>query len=62
VRVSEVPIRYAPRNYLEGKKIKWTDGLAALWFILRFNIDQAGVRTAVSKVPEKYKVDHRQWL
>ena len=39
VRIFEVPIRYAGRNYSEGKKITWRDGVAALWAIIyyRFN-------------------------
>ena len=36
VRICEVPIRYQGRNYSEGKKITWRDGLAALWAIARF--------------------------
>ncbi len=35
-RVYEVGIRYAGRDYAEGKKITWRDGLRALWAILRF--------------------------
>jgi glycosyltransferase involved in cell wall biosynthesis len=35
-RIYEVPISYAGRDYTEGKKITWKDGLAALWHILRF--------------------------
>jgi glycosyltransferase involved in cell wall biosynthesis len=35
-RIYEVPISYAGRTYEEGKKIRWTDGIAALWTILRF--------------------------
>jgi glycosyltransferase involved in cell wall biosynthesis len=35
-RIYEVPISYAGRNYSEGKKIGWKDGLAALWYIVRF--------------------------
>jgi glycosyltransferase involved in cell wall biosynthesis len=62
VRVNEVPIRYTPRGYLEGKKIRWTDGVAALWFIVRFNSQRARMRDALAKVPEKYKVHGRQWL
>jgi glycosyltransferase involved in cell wall biosynthesis len=62
VRASEVPIRYAPRSSLEGKKIKWTDGVAAMWFILRFNSSPAKTRAALERVPEKYKIDKRQWL
>jgi glycosyltransferase involved in cell wall biosynthesis len=35
-RIYEVPISYSGRNYEEGKKITWRDGLAALFHILRF--------------------------
>jgi glycosyltransferase involved in cell wall biosynthesis len=35
-RVFEVPVRYAGRTYQEGKKIRWTDGVAALGTILRY--------------------------
>jgi len=34
--IYEVPISYAGRNYSDGKKINWKDGVAALWFIIRF--------------------------
>ena len=35
-RIYEVPISYAGRDYTEGKKIGWKDGLAAIWHIIRF--------------------------
>ena len=35
-RIYEVPISYSGRDYEEGKKIGWKDGVAALWFIFRF--------------------------
>ena len=35
-RIFEVPISYAGRAYWEGKKIRWTDGIVALWTILRY--------------------------
>jgi glycosyltransferase involved in cell wall biosynthesis len=35
-RIYEVPISYAGRAYWEGKKIRWTDGVAALWTIVRY--------------------------
>ncbi len=35
-RIYEVPISYSGRAYWEGKKIRWTDGVAALWTILRY--------------------------
>lgn len=37
-RIYETPITYAGRTYKEGKKIKWTDGVAAIWHIVRFNL------------------------
>jgi glycosyltransferase involved in cell wall biosynthesis len=35
VRVYEVPVSYHGREYWEGKKIGWKDGVAAIWTILR---------------------------
>jgi len=35
-RIYEVPISYSGRDYSEGKKIGWKDGLAALFHLLRF--------------------------
>lgn len=37
-RVYEVSISYHGRTYAEGKKIGWKDGLAALWYIIKFNL------------------------
>lgn len=37
VRIYEVPISYHGRDYSEGKKIGWRDGLAAIWHIIKFN-------------------------
>jgi hypothetical protein len=37
VAIYEVPISYRGRTYEEGKKIGWKDGIAALWYIVRFN-------------------------
>ncbi len=36
--VYEVPISYYGRTYEEGKKIVFKDGLAALWYIFKFNL------------------------
>jgi hypothetical protein len=38
VRVFEVPVSYAGRDFSEGKKISWRDGFSALWSILRYRI------------------------
>jgi glycosyltransferase involved in cell wall biosynthesis len=35
-RIYEVPISYAGREFHEGKKITWRDGLTALWNLFRF--------------------------
>jgi glycosyltransferase involved in cell wall biosynthesis len=37
-RIFEVPVSYSGRTYLEGKKITWRDGFAALIHILRYNL------------------------
>ena len=35
--IYEVPISYYGRTYEEGKKIGLKDGIAALWYVLKFN-------------------------
>lgn len=35
-RIYEVPISYSGRDYNEGKKIGWKDGIAAIFHIIRF--------------------------
>lgn len=37
-RIYEVPVSYSGRTYAEGKKIHWTDGAAAFWHIVKFNV------------------------
>jgi len=37
-RIYEAPISYYGRTYEQGKKISYLDGIAALWYILRFNL------------------------
>ena len=34
-RIYETPISYSGRDYAQGKKITWRDGLSALWHIFR---------------------------
>ena len=36
IRIYEVPISYAGREYSEGKKIRWTDGFSALWTLVKY--------------------------
>ena len=39
LKVYEVPISYSGRDYDEGKKITWRDGVSALWIILKSKYD-----------------------
>ena len=34
VAIVEVPIHYRARNIAEGKKVRWTDGVEALWVLV----------------------------
>jgi glycosyltransferase involved in cell wall biosynthesis len=36
IRIYEVPISYTGREFTEGKKITWRDGLVALWCLIKF--------------------------
>jgi glycosyltransferase involved in cell wall biosynthesis len=38
VRIYEVPISYAGREFEEGKKISWRDGFTVLWTLLRYRL------------------------
>jgi hypothetical protein len=35
-RIYEVPISYTGREFWEGKKISWKDGLAVIWTLLKY--------------------------
>lgn len=37
-RFYEIGISYYGRSFAEGKKIRWTDGLKALWVILKYGL------------------------
>jgi glycosyltransferase involved in cell wall biosynthesis len=44
LRIFEVGISYSGRTYLEGKKIRWTDGVHALWCLIKYSFkESAGV-------------------
>lgn len=36
--VVEVPIHYRARNVAEGKKVRWTDGVEALWVLVKHRL------------------------
>ncbi len=37
-RVYEIPITYTGRDYDEGKKITWIDGMRALWALIKWGV------------------------
>lgn len=61
-RVMEVPISYFPRNYLEGKKITWKDGLAAIWHIINFNVMKNKKQFYQQDIPRQFIPEGAQWL
>lgn len=36
ITINEVPIKYDPRSFTEGKKIKWTDGVTAVLTLIKY--------------------------
>ena len=38
VAIHQVPIRYYPRSFDEGKKISWKDGMIAIWTLFKYRI------------------------
>jgi glycosyltransferase involved in cell wall biosynthesis len=60
--IQEWPIRYFPRNYMEGKKINWKDGVAALWHIVKFNLLRDRKASFKVGLPGHYLPEGRQWL
>jgi glycosyltransferase involved in cell wall biosynthesis len=49
--VYEVPISYYGRTYEQGKKTTIRDGIAAFWFLLRFNLF-CGLRSSFREIPK----------
>lgn len=62
IRVQEFPISYYPRNYLEGKKITWKDGIAALRHIFYFNLFASKINFFKKTMPEAYIPKSANWL
>lgn len=62
VRVEELPISYHPRSYLEGKKITWKDGVAAIKHIIYFNLFVSHKTYFKEGLPSKYIIGFQKWL
>jgi SAM-dependent methyltransferase len=63
-RVYEVPISYSGRDYWEGKKIGWMDGLKAIFSIVRYNFFDSETDDIVYQTLQRMKKLHRynQWI
>ncbi len=35
-KIIEVPVYYKCRDFKEGKKIRWTDGVLAIWYLVKY--------------------------
>jgi len=49
IKIYELPISYNPRKFEEGKKIRWIDGIEAIWTLFKYRL------TPLSKI--RIKVD-----
>jgi Glycosyltransferases involved in cell wall biogenesis len=56
-RIFELPISYRPRTHLEGKKVGWKDGIAALGHLARFNA-ATSFAEAFHDLPARYHQPH----
>ncbi len=54
-RIYEVPISYSGRDYWEGKKINWVDGLKAIFAILRYNFFDSETEDIVYQTLQRMK-------
>lgn len=53
-KIQELPISYHPRTRLQGKKICWKDGVAAIYHLIVFNFF-VSEKTAFKDLPSQYK-------
>ena len=63
-RIYEVPISYSGRDYWEGKKINWIDGLKAIFSIIRYNFFESETEDIVYQTLRRMKKLRRynQWI
>jgi glycosyltransferase involved in cell wall biosynthesis len=62
VKVMELPVSYFPRNYIEGKKITWMDGIAAVRHIFYYCLLQGVKESFKAGLPERYIPKGSNWL
>jgi glycosyltransferase involved in cell wall biosynthesis len=42
IKIAEVPIAYTARAIEEGKKVRWTDGVEAMWVLIKHRMTRGG--------------------
>ena len=62
LRIMEYAISYYPRNYHQGKKITWKDGIAAIWHILFYSLAVKPENFVRQELPKSFLPTERQWL
>ena len=62
VRILEIGISYYPRNYYQGKKITWRDGIAAIRHILVFGLCASPKGYIKSDMPTEWLPPKQAWL
>ena len=60
-QIQEVPIEYTPRSYATGKKIKWKDGFAMLWTIIKYRFVPISLFDTTSENKFLTKPDHGEY-
>jgi glycosyltransferase involved in cell wall biosynthesis len=41
IPIAEVPIHYRARSHQEGKKVRWTDGVEAMWVLIKHRLKRS---------------------
>ena len=58
IPILEVPIGYHPRSVSEGKKIRWRDGLKAIWTLVRYRFSRSTQSAGLPKPKPRPSVRH----
>jgi glycosyltransferase involved in cell wall biosynthesis len=58
-RMYEVPISYFGRNYAEGKKIGWRDGVRGVWCTIKYNLFRRAIPARHLPVEPEVWTPHR---
>jgi glycosyltransferase involved in cell wall biosynthesis len=61
-RIYEVPISYAGRDYLAGKKITWKDGIEALWTIIKYALFYKGEPQDHALISLRKATHYNYWI